>query len=430
METTEITGKNTSLQTLLSTRKTAGIRARDIVANHDLNSWMNNNEKISAETLLQDDRFNAGEGIAFLPKARLSSTSEIDRALQIMTEVVHSGEFTSGPYIPRFETALAQYLDTRHVTAVNSGTQALIISLQAAGVQAGDEVIVPSNSFAATENAIYAVGATPVLADVAEPHWNMGVEQIEQVLTKKTRAILFVHLYGFTTGIKEVASFCRNNGLRLIEDACQAIGCDSVGQYSDLAAMSFNPFKNFGVFGKAGAVLTNDPVLHEAVREISYHGFSFGVKNKKSQPYGYNSQIDNLQAAIGLSKLETLSLNNFKRKMAASIYLDELKRHEESGKLSLPAGQAECSWHLFPLELNSPPAHLLGYAKQQHQIELDKYYPVLTHQQPPLQQHFQSARLPLTERKHARLLHLPLHNNITAAEIYKTTEMLHEFFSN
>lgn len=362
--------------------------------------------------------FNGGK-VSFLPMDRLLSQEEKINIIKELSNVIESGQFTSGPYTEKFEREMTNFLDAKFTILCSSGTDAMKIALTSLGIGFGDEVIMPANSFAATENAVLACGVIPVLADVNLEDYNIDPDKIEEKISSRTKGILPVHLYGKLAKMQKIKEIADRHGLKVIEDACQAIGVSGVGKYSDCAILSFNPFKNFGVCGKAGAIITDSDLLAKKCCSVAYHGFEIGKKNVKSEAYGFNSRIDNFQSAAGLVRLPFLSLNNFKRLYLAKRYIDNLGELMRQGKILLPEFSADNSWHLFPIQIISGACRdEVKRMLSESNIETDIYYPVLTHHQrtPLKEKYFNKVSLENTELTHKRLLNIPLYNNLTLRE--------------
>ncbi|OSZ56274.1 3-oxo-glucose-6-phosphate--glutamate aminotransferase [Streptomyces pharetrae CZA14] len=377
-----------------------------------------------------DPRPRAGEPVPFLPRERLLTREEQRTATECFARALADGALTSGPAVTEFEDALADFLGLPHAVGTGSGTDALVIALQAVGVGHGDEVIMPANSFAATENAVWARGATPVLVDIDPDRHTLDPDLVEAAVGPRTRAILPVHLYGRLADVRALAPIARRHGLRVVEDACQAIGVTGVGRCTDAAVLSFNPYKNFGLTGKAGAVVTRDDEVAARARRFSYHGFDPKRKNVKEDGYGLNARMDNSTAAVGLGLLPRLTLNNYRRAFLARRYLDGLAEAAASGSALLPTSAPDHAWHLFGVRF--PAGRAARDAVRIHmrstgRVETDLYYPVLTHrQQTPLHRDlFGQVALPRTEHLHDTVLHLPLHNNLSLTEQDRVIEALH-----
>lgn len=387
----------------------------------------------AADSVFAREPLSAGHGrptVPFLPKARLLGPEEQRTAVECFARALAAGELTSGPAVTEFEQALAEFLGLPHAVATSSGTDALIIALRAVGVGPDDEVIMPANSFAATENAVFACGAVPVLVDVDPERHTLEPALVEAAITPRTRAVLPVHLYGRLADAAGVHRVAREHGLRVVEDACQAIGVTGVGQYSDATVLSFNPYKNFGLTGKAGAVLTSDGELHACMESLAYHGFAPGEKNVKADVWGLNAKIDNSTATVAMGLLPGLTLNNYRRAFLAHRYIDALADLGAVRQLSLPAFTDDHAWHLFPVRATAGEAARDRLRAHLHSagVETDIYYPVLTHhQRTPLREKlFAGVSLPCTEELNTTVFHLPLHNGLSVTEQDRVIEAVRD----
>jgi len=243
---------------------------------------------------------------------------EIDEAIR---SVLESGQFILGPQVSRLEQEVAAYLGTTHAVGVGSGTDALVLALRALDVGPGDEVIVPTYTFFATAEAVMLVGATPVFVDIEPATYGIDVEQVRKKISNRTKAIIAVHLFGHPADMAALLECAREHGLRVIEDNAQAIGAEYRGQKTgslgDVGCLSFFPSKNLGAYGDAGMVVTNNAEAAERVRMLRTHGW-----RKKYFPecVGYNSRLDELQAAILRVKLRHLDVWNEDRRRLAAVY--------------------------------------------------------------------------------------------------------------
>jgi 3-dehydro-glucose-6-phosphate--glutamate transaminase len=371
-------------------------------------------------------------GVPFQPSHRLMSTAEKCAAVDAFARVATSGKFTSGHHIAEFESILSAFIGIEWVIGTSSGTDGLIVALLATGLTPGDEVIIPANSFAATENAVLACGGAPVLADVSDTCHTLDPETFAQRITNRTRAVIPVHLYGELSRMDEISTIARNHGIAVIEDACQAIGVTGVGMHSDAAVLSFNPYKNLGLCGKAGAILTRHPDVASRCRAISYHGFLPGSKNVKMLSFGLNARIDNANAAIGVALFPFLVLNNFRRALLARRYVDRLAELRAAGRVDLPILGPTNSWHLFPINVakrGREATHRLMLTRWS--IETERFYPVLSHHQdtPLRQAQFAEVRLPNSEAANDGLLCLPLYQYMSLAEQDDVIEALYDVCS-
>lgn len=366
--------------------------------------------------------------IPFLPLNRLNSEQEKAKGLQILQEIIESGQFTSGKYVKEIEEILGGVYDA-YCVGSSSGTDALIISLLSLGVGKDDEVIIPLNSFAATENAIFAVGAKPIYVNI-DMSYNMQYADIETMISEKTKVIMPVCLYGSIMNIKEVYDIAKKYDLHLIIDAAQCFGIPQIINYADILVLSFNPFKNIGTFGKSGALLTRSEDVQKLARMYSYHGFEYNKKNIKLLNWGYNCRIDNIQAAILKEKLTFFELNALKRCYLAHRYISKLHQLEVKKKISLPIERLNNTWHLFPLYLiENTGRDLISYAKAKG-FEFEIYYPVLSNQYNTdyVAKYCKDLDFSKSENIHMHTVHIPLHNHMSIKEQDKILKLLYDYF--
>jgi len=268
---------------------------------------------------------------------------DIDKAV---ARVLESGWYVLGPEVEAFEQEFAAYCQAGHAIGVGNGLDALVLALRAVGVQPGDEVIVPSNTYIATWLAVTQCGATPVPVEPCESTFNIDAERIKAVITPRTRAILPVHLYGQPADLDPILALAQYYGLRVVEDAAQAHGARykgrRVGAHGDAVAWSFYPGKNLGALGDAGAVTTDDPAIADRIRLLR----NYGSREKYvHEVQGMNSRLDPVQAAVLRVKLRVLEDWNERRRNLAMRYADVLA----GADLVLPEvpDWTEPVWHLF-----------------------------------------------------------------------------------
>ena len=329
-----------------------------------------------------------------------------DEIREALDRVCQNAAFILGEEVERFERAFAEYCGVKHCVALNSGTSALHLALISAGIGPGDEVITVSNTFIATAEAIHYTGAKPVFVDIDPATANMNSGEIEKAITKQTRAIIPVHLYGRPADLDEITKIAVRHRLLMIEDACQAHGAKysgkRVGGFQHAAAFSFYPGKNLGAYGEGGALTTNDDEVANLVRKLRSHGESTRYFH---QYVGYNYRMDGFQAAVLNIKMKHLDDWTAKRQARASLYRDLLS----GANLEIPqdSPEGECVYHLFVV-----------YAEDRDRVreELEKrgvqtaiHYPKPIH----LQEAFAvlgcgSGSLPHTERACERVISLPL----------------------
>ena len=267
--------------------------------------------------------------------------TEIDQAI---AEVIDSGAFAGGPFVERFEQEFAAFCGARHAIGVGSGTEALWLSLLAAGVGYGDEVITVPNTFMATAEAITYCGARPVLVDVDPATYTMDPNELERAITEKTKAVIPVHLFGQSADMDPILKIAREHGLYVIEDACQAHGAtykeQKVGSMGDAACFSFYPGKNLGAFGEAGAVVTNYTGLNDKIRILRDHG---QVEKYRHTMIGWNCRMDGIQAAVLQVKLRHLEVATQARALHAAHYNGSLSGIQEI----VPPHHASYARHVY-----------------------------------------------------------------------------------
>ena len=242
---------------------------------------------------------------------------EIDKAV---IDVFESGAYVMGPVMKRFEGELASYMGMKHALGVNSGTDALYLVFKALGIGPGDEVITTSNTFFATAEAVWLMGATPVFVDCEPGTRNIDPKLVEAKITPRTKAIIPVHLYGQTANMPAIAEIAKKHGLFVVEDCAQAIGSAGdtfkLGELSDAVCMSFITAKNLGTFGDGGAVVTNNDDITAKVNKLRNHG-----SDKRScHSVGWNSRLDEVHAAILSVKLKHIDEYNNARRARAAEY--------------------------------------------------------------------------------------------------------------
>ncbi len=319
--------------------------------------------------------------------------------------VLRSGEYIMGPQVKAFESEIARYLDVEHAVGVNSGTDALVIALRAMGVGPGDEVITSPFTFFATAEAVLAVGATPVFVDVDPVSFNLDPAGIEPAITSRTRAILPVHLYGQSADMAAILAIAEAYGLKVLEDVAQAMGGTyrdrKVGTIGDAGAFSFFPSKNLGGFGDGGLIATNDGAVAETARMLRVHG---ARKKYFNEVAGYNSRLDELQAALLRVKLPNLDRANEARYRAAERYGTLLA----GLPLTLPteAPYARHVYHQYTVRVADGRRDELQRRLAEAGIGTMIYYPVPVHRLPLY--HDAAFCLPVAELAASEALSLPL----------------------
>jgi dTDP-4-amino-4,6-dideoxygalactose transaminase len=347
---------------------------------------------------------------------------ELDAAYR---RVMQRGWFILGQEVTAFEEEFASYCSTRHCVTVGNGLEALHLILRACGIGAGDEVLVPSNTFIATWLAVTWSGATPVPVEPDLRTYNIAPEAIEDAITARTRAVIPVHLYGQPADMDQVQLVATRHGLKVIEDAAQAHGANYKGRRTGslglAAAFSFYPGKNLGALGDGGAITTNDAELAEKLRLLRNYG-----SEVKYQHYlkGFNSRLDELQAAFLRVKLTCLDEWNRRRRAAASEYLRLLAGTD----LVLPFVPmwAEPVWHLFVVRSKRREALMRSLAEQG--IGTSMHYPVPPHLQNAYSElGFRAGSLPISEALSNEVLSLPFGPHLTVEQQLFVADNLSRF---
>jgi dTDP-4-amino-4,6-dideoxygalactose transaminase len=344
--------------------------------------------------------------------------NEIDAAIH---EVLESGSFVMGPKLKQFEKELAAYCNAKEAVGVNSGTDALWLAFMALGIGPGDEVITTSNTFFATAEAIWIAGATAVFVDCDPKTCNIDADLIKAAITPKTKAIVPVHLYGQPANMRAVAKIARQHNLLVVEDNAQALGARgadfALGELSDVMCVSFIIQKNLGCFGDGGAVVTNRAEVAERVRKLRNHG----SLKRSYHSMGYNSRLDELQAAVLSVKLKQLDRWNDRRRAFAAQYDEGLKETSLKLPYSLPGYRH--IYHLYVVETEKRD-NLQEYLNARGITALT-HYPIAIHQQEGYPWG-KCARivgsLKHSEASAARVLSLPMFPELTQEEVQAVIE--------
>jgi dTDP-4-amino-4,6-dideoxygalactose transaminase len=330
-------------------------------------------------------------------------TALLDELKDRIAEVLDSGRFILGPNVRAFEEEAAAYLGVEHAIGVANGTDALVLALDALGIGEGDEVICPSFTFYATAEAVVRRGATPVFAEIDPQTMNLDPSDVGRRVTPKTKAIMPVHLFGRPAPLEALAEL----GVPLVEDAAQAFGAQGTGRTGVASTYSFFPTKNLFAFGDGGLVSTDDDELAERLRLLRFHG---SKAKKEFELIGYNSRLDELQAAVLRVFLPHLEEWNRSRREAAARYA-ELGLGEVC---ELPTDEPAHVYHVFAVR--SPERDRIAEHLAANGIASTSYYETPLHRQPALQflGQAEEADFPETERASRENLALPMWSGIGA----------------
>ena len=336
--------------------------------------------------------------------------------------VLDSGWYIQGNEVGQFEKEFASYCESKHCVGVGNGLDALALILRAYGIGEGDEVIVPSNTYIATWLAASHVGAVPVPVEPDALTYNINSVLIEAAITWRTKAIIAVHLYGQPADMDAINLIANRHGLKVIEDAAQAHGAmykgRRVGSLGDAAGFSFYPGKNLGAMGDGGAVTTDDIALADQVRILSNYGSRSKYHNEVK---GYNSRLDELQAAFLRVKLQKLDLWNERRKRIAEQYLNQLR---VSG-LVLPfvPEWADPVWHLFVVLSNS--RNELQQTLTDSGVVTIIHYPIPPHLSAAYKdQHFEDRCYPIVKSLSKRVLSIPIGPHLKPSDVENVIRLL------
>jgi dTDP-4-amino-4,6-dideoxygalactose transaminase len=350
----------------------------------------------------------------------LELKQELDAAYQ---RVMESGWYILGKEVEAFEAKFATYCEVEHCISVGNGLDALHLILRAMDIGPGDEVIVPANTYIATWLAVSYAGATPVPVEPDEKTYNINPERIEAAITNRTKAIMPVHLYGQPSDMDEINKIAQQYGIKVIEDAAQAHGARyknrRTGSLGDAAGFSFYPTKNLGALGDGGAVTTNDPDLADKIRLLRNYGSRIKYSNEFQ---GFNSRLDELQAAFLNVKLNKLDEWNTYRTQVAKEYLEKLAN---ISNLALPfvTTWTEPVWHLFVVR--HPKRQELERHLNQSGIGTLIHYPVPPHlSNAYMKNRYQIGDFPITEQLSREVLSLPIGPHITNEEVQRVIEIL------
>ncbi|MCZ7414549.1 MULTISPECIES: DegT/DnrJ/EryC1/StrS family aminotransferase [unclassified Streptomyces] len=357
-------------------------------------------------------------------------------------EVFDRGKFSHGRKVQEFERALAEYTGARHAIAVNSGTDALVLLLRAAGIQPGDEVIVPAFSFFASASAVTMARATPVFADItADGDYGMDAASVEAAVTERTRAIMPVHLFSQLADMAALGAVAERHGLLVLEDSAEAIGMRWDGRHGGLlgtgGVLSFFPTKTLGALGDAGAVLTDDGTLAERAGTLRHHGrmgrtidHIAGISNLSGES-GTNSKMDDVQAAVLLAKLSRLDQDIARRRELADAYTERLRGTD--GVLAVPrivprAAASDPVFYVYTIEVerrDGLAAHLT-----ERGIGTETYYPRTIASQPAYAElPARPGGFPNAEAACRRTIALPLYPDMTEAHVESVCAAIADFYA-
>ncbi len=347
--------------------------------------------------------------------------------IEAIDEALSSMQLVLGPNVQRLEQQWAELVGVEHAIGVGSGTDALIIALKALGIGPGDEVITVGWTFIATIEAIILVGAQPVVVDIEPDYYCLNSELLEEAITTRTRAIIPVHVFGHPADMAAINSIAEEHDLQVIEDCAQAhlarYGGDAVGSLGDCGIFSFYMSKNLSGYGEGGMITTSDDKLAEQIRLLRNHGYTSKYEH---EIIGYNSRLDEIQAAILNVKLQRLEWGNQRRRELAAIYDEALADLPITTPAVAP--QAEHVYHLYTIR--TPDRESLAAHLQDHDISFATHYRTPAYLQPACRRYgLHLAELPVTEQAADEVLQLPIHPYLSEEQIEYVAETVRGFFA-
>ena len=360
--------------------------------------------------------------IKFLDLEKVNNRFRDEIDFRIKT-ILDKGWYLQGEENEKFSRNFAAYCGVKHALGVGNGLDALRLIIKAYGFGAGDEIIVPANTYIATILAITDNGCTPVLVEPDINTYNINPDLIEEKITPKTKAIMVVHLYGQAVPMQKIREIAQKYNLKIIEDAAQAHGAiyqnHRVGNLGDAAAFSFYPGKNLGAMGDAGGITTNDDALYEKVKAIA----NYGSDRKYHHIYkGINSRMDEIQAAILDIKLPYLDKDNSRRREIAQNYRENIK----NPLIILPKTYSEAShvWHVFAVRTNN--RDKFQKYLNENGVQTIIHYPTPPHKQPAYKE-WNNISYPISEKIHQEIISLPISPVMTDNEVKELIRIVNAY---
>ena len=358
---------------------------------------------------------------------KLQWKKERSRLLPIIEKILSEGTYVIGKEVDNFEKNIAKFCGTKYAVAFNSGTDALTLGLMLLGVKKGDEVITPPNSFISSTSSIIHIGAVPIFADVLDDQ-NIDPKEIEKKITKKTKAIMPVHLTGRICDMKQIIKISKTYKIPIIEDAAQSIGSKyfnkKAGSFGDIGCFSTHPLKNLNACGDGGFFVTNNYTIYKKAKILRNHGLEDRnvVKN-----YGYISRMDVIQSSILNFRLRTLKDVIYKRRKNANFYFKNLNK--DFYKIINEKKYEFNTYHTFVIQ--APKRNkLINYLKK-NGIGSAIHYPIPIHLQPASKfLNYKKGNFPITENQSKKILTIPIHQNLTKKEIKNIVFYLNKFAQN
>ncbi len=346
--------------------------------------------------------------------------------------VIKESAFVGGRFVEQFEAEFASYCHSKYAVALNSGTDALFLSLWALGIKAGDEVITSPFSFFATAEVICRLGAKPVFADIDPRSFNINPDSIKQIITRKTKAIIPVHIFGRPAEMLKIKKLAKKYGLAVVEDACQAVGAKYnnhlIGSIGDVGCFSFFPSKNLGAYGDSGAIVTDNDELANKIRKLRNHGSLVKYQNES---IGVSSRLDGIQAAVLLAKLPYLNKWNQRRRIIAREYTRLLGDCEEILTPKWDVDRTYSVYHQYTILVKGNCRDGLKEHLSKNGVSTMVYYPTPLHMLVALKDRgYKSGSLPVVEKVCREVLSLPIYPELGFENIAKIARLVKSFVMN
>lgn len=344
-----------------------------------------------------------------------------DEILFMLNDVLESSQYVLGKNVLNLEENIKNYYSTKEAIAVASGTDALHLSLKALGIGDGDEVITTPFTFFATAEAILYVGARPVFVDIEPDTYNINTSLIEKKITEKTKAILPVHIFGHPSDMNAIMNIAKKYNLKIIEDCAQSFGASmngkKTGSFGDAGCFSFYPSKNLGAYGDGGMIILNDSEAADYIKKLRNHGSAGGYRHEY---IGYNSRLDEIQAAILLVKFKRIDEYNKKRRENASLYSSLL-----SDVVACPVEKSGCYHVYHQYTIRSPKRDAIQQKLKEHDIPSVVYYPIPLHLQEALKFiGHKEGDFPVAEQIAKEVLSLPIYPELNDEDIELTAKII------
>ncbi|MEZ6134559.1 MAG: DegT/DnrJ/EryC1/StrS family aminotransferase [Pirellulaceae bacterium] len=359
-----------------------------------------------------------------------------DEVLQALADVYDSGRFLHGPQVVELEQRIARLCNSKHAIGCASGSDALLLAMMVLDIQPGDEIILPSFTFFATASCVDRLGARIVFADIDPQTFNISVDDVAAKITRHTRAIIPVHLFGQAARIDSICNLANRHNIVVVEDAAQAIGAAyhgrPVGSWGQMGCLSFYPTKNLGGFGDGGMLTAQSDVIADRLRLLAAHGMRPRYHHSE---VGINSRLDTMQAAALLVKTQRLQAYTAARQQHACRYFELFEEAGlttgQSGEIALPYCDpaAHHVWNQFSIRVPAARRDDLRHYLSERQIGTEVYYPIPLHQQVCFRHcGYTTGSLPETELAAREILNLPIYPELTAAEQEQVVKVIAQYF--